>query len=143
MYELVKKKNIWQRILIGIVAMFVITQLLKFFLKEPTFNINDDLIKTANEINKHCPIIIDSLIKLDNVNALKGNSLQYNYTIQMEKSQVDTVELIKINRQDIIDKMKKDSAARYFKQNNVTIKASYSDKNGVQFCTITVHPHEY
>ncbi len=143
MYELVKKKNIWQRILIGLIAFFLITQLLKFFLREPSFSINDDLVKTANEINKHCPIIIDSLVKLNTVNALQGNSLQYNYTIQLEKSQIDTVELIKINRQDIISKLKKDSAAKYFKENNIVIRSNYSDKNGAQICSIIVLSNEY
>ena len=67
MYELVKKKSIGMRILIGIIILFAITQTLKFFLKEPTLNINDELVKTANEINKHTPIVMDSLTTFDNV----------------------------------------------------------------------------
>ena len=143
MYELVKKKNIWTRILIGIVGLFLITQTLKFFLREPSFNINDELVKAANEINKHTPIIIDSLTKLDNVNAVKGNLFQYNYTIQVEKSKIDTAELIKLSREELLENLKQNPKAKYFKENNVVVQASYSDKTGIQVCTITVLPNEY
>ena len=143
MYELVKKKNIWMRILIGILALFLITQTLKYFLREPTLNINDELVKAANEINKHAPIILDSLTRFDNVNALKGNVFQYNYTIQLEKSKIDSAELMKIGRENMVDNLKKNPKAKYFKENNVTIQSTYSDKNGIPICTISILPKEY
>jgi hypothetical protein len=143
MYELVKKKSIGIRILIGIAIMFAITQTLKFFLEAPRVNINDDLVKTANEINKHTPIIIDSLTTFDYVNALKGNTFQYNYTIKLEKSAIDTIELIKIAKQGLLEQLKNNPKASYFKQNNIEIQANYTDKNGIQICNIVVLPNEY
>ena len=131
------------KILIGIVILFAITQTLKFFLKEPTLNINDELVKTANEINKHTPIVIDSLTTFDNVNALKGNTLQYNYTLKTEKSAVDTTELIKIAKEGLLEQLKKNPKASYFKQNNIEIQANYTDKNGIQICKVVVLPNEY
>ncbi|MBK6379521.1 MAG: hypothetical protein IPF72_07185 [Chitinophagaceae bacterium] len=107
MYELVKKKNIGLRILIGIIILFAITQTLKFFLREPALNINDELVKTANEINKHVPIVIDSLTTFDNVNALKGNTLQYNYTLNIEKDEVDSAKLIEFSRVNLIEQLKR------------------------------------
>jgi hypothetical protein len=143
MYELTKKKNLGMRILIGIFILFAITQTLKFFLKEPTLNINDELVKTANEINKHAPIVIDSLTTFDNVNALKGNTLQYNYTLNTEISAVDTTELIKIAKEGMLEQLKKNPKTAYFKQNNIEIQANYIDKNGIQICKIVVLPNEY
>ena len=143
MYELVKKKNIGVRILIGIVILFAITQTLKFFLKEPTININDELVKTANEINKHAPIVIDSLTTFDNVNALKGNIFQYNYTLNVDRSAVDTSELKKTAKESLVDQLKKNPKAIYFKENKIQIQANYADKNGVQICKIVVLPNEY
>jgi hypothetical protein len=143
MYELVKKKNIWTRILIGILALFLITQTLKIFLREPTLNIDDELIKAANEINKHAPIIIDSLIRFDNVNAVKGNVFQYNYTIQSAKSKIDSAELVKIGKKSLIENLKKNPKAKYFKENNVTIQSIYSDSTGIPVCTISVLPNEF
>ena len=143
MYELVKKKNLGYRILIGIVILFAITQTLKFFFREPKLNINDELVKTANEINKHAPIVIDSLLTFDNVNALKGNVFQYNYTINVEKSAIDTTELIKIAKESLLEQLKNNPKTSYFKQNNIEIQANYADKNGTKICKIVVLPNEY
>ena len=143
MYELVKKKSIGMRILIGIIILFAITQTLKFFLQEPKLNINDELVKAANEINKHAPIVIDSLTTFDNVNALKGNVFQYNYTIKAEKLNLDTAQVMKIAKEGLLELLKKNPKAIYFKQNNVEIQANYTDKNGIHICTAVVLPKEY
>jgi hypothetical protein len=143
MYELVKKKNIGFRILIGIAIFFAITQTLKFFLQEPKLNINDELVKTANEINKHVPIVLDSLTTFDNVNALKGNILQYNYTLKVDKSAVDTILLMKTAKESLLEQLKKNPKASYFRQNNIEIEANYADKKGIQICKIIILSNEY
>lgn len=143
MYELVKKKSIGLKILIVIAILFAITQTLKFFLKEFLININDELVKSANEINKHAPIVIDSLTTFDNVNALKGNTFQYNYTIKVDKSEVDTNALIKTARESLVEQLKNNPKASYFKENKIEIQANYADKNGIQICKIVVLPNEY
>lgn len=143
MYEIVKKKNIWTRILIGILGLFILTQLLKYFLKEPELNINDDLIKVSNEINKHAPIIIDSLLTLENVNALKKNTLIYNYSVKTSKSAVDTIELIKASKEFLVENLKKNPNIKIFRDNNVIIQAVYKDSNQIEICKITVLPNEY
>lgn len=143
MYELVKKKNLGLRILIGIAILFAITQTLKFFLREPALNINDELVKTANEINKHAPIVLDSLTTFDNVNALAGDVFQYNYTINADKSAVDTILLKKLSKESLIAQLKKNPKSTYFRENNIEIQANYVDKNGVQISKIVVSPGEY
>jgi len=143
MYELVKKKNIGYRILVGIAILFAITQLLKFFMQEPKLNINDELIKLANEVNKHAPIVIDSLTTFDNVNALKGNVFQYNYTINTEKALIDSSELMRIGKSSLLERLKLNPNAAYFKENRIEIQANYADKNGKQICNVVVLPNEY
>jgi hypothetical protein len=131
MYKLVKEKNIGFRILMGIVILFAITQTLKFFLREPKLNIND-------EINKHTPIVLDSLNTLENVNALQGNLLKYNYTINADKSSIDTTELKRLSKENFMDILKKNPKADYFKQNNIQLQANYTDKNRVPICNVVV-----
>lgn len=143
MYELVKKKSLGMRILIGIIILFSITQTMKFFMQEPKLNINDELVKAANEINKHAPIVIDSLTTFDNVNALKGNAFTYNYTINAEKLDLDTAEVMKIAKDGLLELLKKNPKAIYFKQNSIEIQANYIDKNGIHICTAIVLPNEY
>jgi len=143
MYELVKKKSLGMRILIGIIILFAITQTMKFFMQEPKLNINDELVKAANEINKHAPIVIDSLTTFDNVNALKGNVFTYNYTINAEKLDLDTAEVMKIAKDGLLELLKKNPKVIYFKQNSIEIQANYTDKNGIHICTAVVLPNEY
>jgi len=143
MYELVKKKSLGMRILIGIIILFAITQTMKFFMQEPKLNINDELVKAANEINKHAPIVIDSLTTFDNVNALKGNVFTYNYTINAEKLDLDTAEVMKIAKDGLLELLKKNPKTIYFKQNSIEIQANYTDKNGIHICTAVVLPNEY
>jgi len=143
MYELVKKKSLGMRIVIGIIILFAITQTMKFFMQEPKLNINDELVKAANEINKHAPIVIDSLTTFDNVNALKGNVFTYNYTINAEKLDLDTAEVLKIAKDGLLLLLKKNPKAIYFKQNSIEIQANYTDKNGIHICTAVVLPNEY
>jgi hypothetical protein len=143
MYELVKNKNWGYRILIGILILFAITQTLKFFFRQPQLTINDELVQTANEINKHTPIVIDSLITFDNVNALKGNVFQYNYTINVEKSAVDSAELLKLGKEILVEQLKNNPKTAYFSNNKIEIRANYSDKNGKQICNVVVLPNEY
>ena len=143
MYELVKKKSLGMRIVIGIIILFAITQTMKFFMQEPKLNINDELVKAANEINKHAPIVIDSLTTFDNVNALKGNVFTYNYTINAEKLDLDTAEVMKIAKDGLLELLKKNPKTIYFKQNSIEIQANYTDKNGIHICTAVVLPNEY
>ena len=143
MYELVKKKSTLKRILIGILGLFVLTQILKFFLKEPTIRINDELVKAANEINKHAPVIIDSVITFTSVNALNGNVFEYNYTLKVIKESVDTFELKKNAKEDLIKNLKQNPNANYFKENNVIIQSKYSDSTGNEICKISILPFEY
>jgi len=143
MYELVKKKSLGMRILIGIIILFAITQTMKFFMQEPKLNINDELVKAANEINKHAPIVIDSLTTFDNVNALKGNAFTYNYTINAEKLDLDTAEVMKIAKDGLLALLKKNPKTIYFKQNSIEIQANYTGKNGIHICTAIVLPNEY
>lgn len=143
MYELVKKKNIGVRIVIGVLILFAITQTLKFFFRQPTININDELVKTANEINKHAPIVIDSVTTFDNVNALEGNVFQYNYTIKVEKSTLDTIAFAKEVKKILLDQLKTNPKAAYFRDNNIEIQANYNDENGKRICKIGALPKEY
>lgn len=144
MYELVKQKSTGVRIIFGIVIFAFITAVLKIaFHKSPT-TFNDDMIKAANEINLHAPIIIDSTTRFDYVYALSGNVFQYNYTmLTLEQSQIDTILLKTSWRQSMIEQIKQDPKATIFRYNNVVIQARYTDKKGAYIATVSIYPSEY
>jgi hypothetical protein len=144
MYELSKQKSTGLRIVFGIIVFAFITAILKMAFSEPTTNLNDDLIKAANEINLHAPIIIDSTTRFDRVNALSGNLFQYNYTLlTLDKTQVDTNLLKSSGKTSIIKQMKQNPRISVFRDNNIEIQAKYKDKNGADVATISIFPNEY
>ncbi|MEI9807956.1 MAG: hypothetical protein WDO16_08835 [Bacteroidota bacterium] len=144
MYELVKKKNNAIKIIYGILILFVISSLLKFFLSEPRMTISDELMRMASELNKHAPVIIDSTTRFDNAIALPGYRIQYNYTIlNAQKSDIDTVLLSKANKEFLLNKIKTNPKAAFFLENRIDILATYSDTTGAYICTITLSHDEY
>ena len=146
MYELVKQRSTGFRIILGIMIFAFITAVLKIaFHKSPT-TLNDDMIKAANEINSHAPIIIDSTTRFDRVNALSGNIFQYNYTLltlDQSQVQVDTNLLKTSGRESMIEQIKHNPKVSIFRDNNIVIQAKYVDKKGVYVAAISIYPSEY
>jgi hypothetical protein len=102
------------------------------------------LIQIANEINKHAPIIVDSTTRFDNMVALPGNKLQYNYTIlNVEKKDIDTNYVIQNGKEIMINNARTNPKFVLFRDNKVALQAVYSDKNGVYVCTISIAYDDY
>lgn len=144
MYELVKQKSTGFRIILGIIIFAFITTVLKIaFNKLPT-TLNDDMIRVANDINLHTPIIIDSTTRFDRVNVLPGDVFQYNYTLlTLELSQIDTILLKTSGRQSMIEQLKRDPKISTFRDNHIVVQSIYVDKNGKYVATVSISPTEY
>lgn len=144
MYELTKQKSRGYMIVFGIIIFAFVTAVLKMAFREPKTSINDDLIKVANEINSHAPIIIDSTTRLDNVNALSGGIFQYNYTLlTMDKEAVDVNLLKTSSKESMIKQMKQNPNLAVLKDNNIDIQLKYRDKNGDDVASVYISANEY
>ena len=74
MYQLTKKKApLWSKVVVFLVLCALASELLKVIFSGPT--LDEALMQTSGEINKHCPIIIDSTTRLDNTVVLAGKYL--------------------------------------------------------------------
>ena len=144
MYEIVKKKSLTLKIITGIIILFVVTSILKVFLKEPDLSVDKELLLISNEINKRAPITVDSMTRLDNVQALTGNRLQYNYSItSADKDQIDTSFLKSNTKQTMTNMIKSNPKAKYFRDNKIDILINYVDQQGVYVCSLTVPSTDY
>lgn len=143
MYQLVpkKKKNIFLKIVVFLVACAVIKELIVvLFGPAPVGRQLDNL---ANSINKRCPLVVDSATTLNNCSAGSGNRLHFNYQINtVNKEEVDTVSLIVSCRKEMINRMKTDPSLAVLKNNDVSISASYYDKTGKYICSVAVLPRD-
>jgi hypothetical protein len=126
------KRKIYQGVIFGVafIVAYVGTQ---FLLKE--FKGNDHVLKDmANELNKKCPIMVDNVTRLDSASIPNDSTFQYNYTLSISKE--DSIykgesikQFIKSNAQKNLDE---NPEMNYMRDNLVSLKYTYKDKNGKQ-----------
>lgn len=144
MYELVQKKNKSRKILLGIASFFILSAIIRegIIMMRPT--IDDNLVKIANEINSHAPIIIDNNTQLNNVTALPGRVIVYNYAlINTDPSQIDTTYFIRTSKESMINRLSTFPQAKYFRENNIQLQLTFTDDKNRYLCRFSIAPGEY
>ncbi|MDP3393075.1 hypothetical protein [Sediminibacterium sp.] len=142
MYEITKNKSITTKIAYGIIGLILLSALLKILFKEPELTLDQELQEISNMTNKHTPIQIDSLTTLNNTQALYGNKLQYNISINADKANVDTTILVTTSKERVINMLKTDPKGSYFFTNKIDIIYRYTDKTGKYICQIIITPKD-
>lgn len=138
-----KKKSKLKGLLTGVpsfIIAYYFTQ--HFFFSVPS--IDKVLVKTASDISKACPMMVDQFTRLDNATAQPNNSLQYNYTLienTINEVNLDTAE--KYIKPHLITNIKTDPDLKYFRDNDVTLIYKYRDKNGVFVVKYEITPEIY
>jgi hypothetical protein len=109
-----------------------------------TYNYDKAMLELASEINKSCPLMVDSITQLDNAMALPDNILQYNYTlVNMEKEKVDIVNSKNKIEPRIINNVRTIPDLQKLRDQKTTFNYLYKDKNGQYLFTISVTPDKY
>jgi hypothetical protein len=102
------------------------------------------ILKFTKDLNKHCPEMIDLETRLDQVNALADNSLQFNYTLIYRDKDSLSVENLKTYMEPVIlNKIKTSPALSKYLSKNLTWIYSYNDKNGDFMFKITYTPEQF
>ncbi len=144
--QLPKKKNRKKNLIGTIVgtAAFCLTYFAvqHIFFSPPS--IDQVLMKTASEINKSCPIMVDQFTRLDNAVALSNDTFQYNYSIvNDEKAEINLDTAKKYIEPELLNRVKTDPDLKYFRDNKITMVYKYRDKNGVFVVKYTITPEMY
>ena len=140
-------KNVNYKTLLGIIVG-AITSLVAFFLVQQllfqTPSFDKLMMKMANEINKSCPIMIDSETRLDNTMTLPPKVFQYNYTlVNIEKETVDIIALKDYLEPNITNFVRTNPDMKVQRENKATINYYYQDKDRNYLFTISVKPEQY
>ncbi|CAN5707088.1 hypothetical protein BH10BAC2_BH10BAC2_43050 [soil metagenome] len=139
MGENLKKKKTTRITIIACIALVIFFFVLQMFNKKPSTD-NDVMAKAANEINKKCPIMVDSITRFDNSAALTNNIFQFNYTItNADKLNYDTTLLQNAVRPSTLHALKTDLNYKLYRDNNTTLSFVYHDKNGSYLCSILMN----
>jgi hydrogenase maturation factor HypF (carbamoyltransferase family) len=138
-----EKKKKFVGIIVGIIvfglAYFGTQQL---FFKTPSFD--NTLMNIASEINKTCPIMVDSETRLDNTVSLPDKILQYNYTIiNVVKDSVNLSNVRSLLEPNIIKSVRNNPQMKTLKDYKTTFNYNYKDKNGQFLLLISITPDRY
>jgi hypothetical protein len=127
-------------IVVGLIAGILLFQ--HFVSRKTSFY--DVLAKTAEELNKTCPTMVDADTRLDSAIALPGNMLQYNYTfISLLKDSLDAELLSYSLKPAMINNARKNPDLELFRKNNVTFLYNFKDKEGNHVMKVKVSPQDY
>lgn len=91
-----KQKVNWKALLMVAIVVAISTLSVNFAPKlfSGMFSLDKVMVSAASEINKTCPMFVDEITRLDNVQVLPNNIFQYNYTlVGVDVEQVDTIQM--------------------------------------------------
>jgi len=137
-----KKRKLSVKGMIGIAIMVVTVNLVQQYREKMVYN--NAMMDIANEINKSCPFMVDSITRLDSSVSLSGNVFQYFYTlITVDKESIDIVELKNRVEPEIINFVKSSPKMKIQRDHKTTIDYSYFDRSRKHLFTISVTPDKY
>ncbi len=120
-----------------------INLIIKNFLEgDSDIKINFLLKKTAKELNKNLPIMIDAQTQLDSTIAMNKQFL-YKYTIINQSTEdMNSTAFNKTMQPYLVNFVCTSAGMEVFWKNGVQVIYSYYGKNGKQFTTITIKPSQ-
>jgi hypothetical protein len=98
---------------------------------------------TSNEVNKSCPIQVDSIINLENTVAIPNSTFRYNYTLKYDTVKYDIREFEKSLRVTTLNTVKTSPDAKMFRDIYTTFEYNYNDTLGHFLFRITIKPLDY
>ena len=126
--------------IVTFVLVYVAAQ--QIFVKPDSFD--KTMMAVASDLNKTCPIMVNQYTRLDNAVALPANVFQYNYTLVLwEKAEINIDTLRKYNEPELVNSLRTNPGLKAFRENKVTMKYSYRDKNGEFVLLVSVSPDMY
>ena len=138
-----KGKNNQMKTIVGLVVGVLAYLLVKLVFFAPV-SFDKQLMKIASELNESCPIMVDSETRLDNTVALPNHVFQYHYTLMNNTAdEIDPEVFEKDLESRLINSIKESPDMKTFRDNDVTMNYSYSDKNGRFIAKISITPDEY
>jgi len=101
------------------------------------------LTAVSSDINKKCPIQVDSILKLENTVAFPIATFRYNYVLKYDTLKYDIQSFEKSLRKTTLNTVKTSPDAKMFRDMYATLEYNYSDTLGNYLFRIIIEPKEY
>lgn len=130
-------------LIFGGILLFCIILVSAKILLFKTSSTDKDVLKFVKEMNKTCPTMVDPETRLDKVNALADNSLQFDYTlIYRYRDSVAIGNLKQYMEPVILNKIKTSPSLSRYLNKDLTWIYTYNDRNGDFIFKITYTPEQ-
>ena len=101
------------------------------------------LKSVSTDINKKCPIQVDSILKLENTVALPVATFRYNYILKYDTVKYDIREFEKSLRITTLNMARTNPDSKVFKDLYATLEYNFSDTLGNYLFRLVFKPEEY
>jgi hypothetical protein len=137
-----KKKLLIRKIIQVVVVVILISVAQYYFVKDKS--VGNELTALVTKYNAACPIMISNDIRMESVNSLPHNMVQYDFTlVQVQKESIDVTALKTTVENEIMATSKTNPSLEAFRDNNSTVIYSYKDSNEKELFIITLIPEMY
>jgi hypothetical protein len=143
MEEKQRKKKLLIRKIMQITVVVVLIGLAQYyFVKDKS--VGKELSALVIKYNSACPIMISNDIRMESVNTLPHNTIQYDFTlVKVQKESIDVEALKKSVETEIMASSKTNPSLEAFRDNSSTVIYNYMDSNQKELFKITLTPEMY
>jgi hypothetical protein len=143
MEEKQRKKKLLIRKIIQIAVVVVLISVAQYyFVKDKS--VGKELTALVIKYNAACPIMISDDIRMESVNSLPHNTVQYDFSlIHVEKETVDVSVLKTDIEKQIMATSETNPSLQAFRDNNSTVIYNYKDRDQKDLFKIELTPEMY
>jgi hypothetical protein len=137
-----KKKLLIRKIIQIAVVVILISVAQYYFVKDKS--VGNELTALITKYDAACPIMISNDIRMESVNTLPHNTVQYDFTlVHVQKETVDVEALKKSVEKEIMASSKMNPSLQAFRDDDSIVIYSYKDSNQNELFKITLTPDMY
>ena len=137
-----KKKLLIRKIIQIAVVVGLITVAQYYYSKNKS--VGKELTALVSNYNNACPMMISNDIRMESVNTLPHNTIQYDFVlVRVQKESIDVEALKKSVEKAILVSSKTNQSLEAFRDNGSTVIYHYMDINGKNLFLVTLTPEMY
>jgi hypothetical protein len=137
-----KKKLLIRKIVQILVVIALVTVGQYYYTKNKS--VGKELTALVTNYNSACPMMISNDIRMESVNTLPHNTIQYDFTlVNVQKESIDINALKKSVEKEILASSKKNPSLEAFRDNGSTVIYNYKDRNEKELFKIILTPEMY
>lgn len=137
-----KRKLLIRKVIKIIFVLVLIFCVQHFYIKNKM--IGDEITPLVTNYNNACPMMISDDIRMESVNSLPENTVQYDFTlVRVIKENANVAALKTSVEKEILGTSKTNPSLEAFRNNNSTVVYVYRDNNQKMLFKVVLTPEMY